>query len=75
MSDADAQNRSLARIAVALLCAGAFVALLFVLSGSDRDGGKALYVAIGLALFSLTGAAGMRLASRGPEVVTYLSAI
>ena len=65
-------NESLARIPVALLCAAAVVAMILVLGGSDNDGAKALYVAISLALFSLTGAAGLRLAMRGPEVSTYL---
>jgi hypothetical protein len=68
----DAQVRSTARVAVALLCAGALVATIAVLGGSDRDGSKALFVATALAGFSLTGAAGLRLATRGPEVVTYV---
>lgn len=62
----------MARIGVALLCTGALVAAIAVLGGSDDDGAKALFVATALALFSLTGAAGLRLAMRGPEVVTYI---
>jgi hypothetical protein len=45
--------------------------MVVVLGGSDNDGAKALYVAFSLAVFSLTAAAGLRLAMRGPEVVTY----
>lgn len=55
-----------------VVCAGALVALFLVLGGSDEDSGKAVFVAIGLALFSLTGAAGMKLVRRGPEAITYL---
>lgn len=65
-------SESVARIAVAVLCAAAVVAMIAVLGGSNSDGAKALYVAILLALFSLTGSAGLRLAARGPEVVTYV---
>ena len=46
--------------------------MILVLAGSDEDGAKALYVAFSLAVFSLTGAAGWRLAMRGPEVATYV---
>jgi hypothetical protein len=65
-------SASVARVLVALLCAAAFVALILVLGGSDDDGAKALFVATALAVFSLTGATGLRLAMRGPEVVTYV---
>lgn len=61
-------SESVARVLVALPCAAALVAMIVVLGGSDDDGGRALYVAIALAFFSLTGAAGLRLAGRGPEV-------
>lgn len=65
-------SANVARVLVALLCAAALVATIAVLGGSDDDGGKALFVATALAVFSLTGAAGLRLATRGPEVVTYV---
>jgi hypothetical protein len=65
-------SASVARVLVALLCAAALVATIAVLGGSDDDGAKALFVATALAVFSLTGAAGLRLAMRGPEVVTYV---
>jgi hypothetical protein len=65
-------SANVARVLVALLCAAAFVAMILVLGGSDKDGAKALYVAFTFAVFSLTGAAGLRLAMRGPEVVTYV---
>ncbi len=68
MNTESARVESLARTAVALLCSAAVVAMIAVLGGSSSDGAKALYVAISLALFSLTGAAGLRLAARGPEL-------
>jgi hypothetical protein len=63
---------SLARIAVALVCVAGFVALILILNGDEDDAGRAFYVALSFAFFSLTGAAGMKLARRGSEVVTYL---
>lgn len=65
-------SADVARVLVALSCAAALVAMILVLAGSDSDGAKALYVAFSLAVFSLTGAAGWKLAMRGPEVVTYV---
>jgi hypothetical protein len=64
---------TLARILVAALCLAAAVVIVMVLGASeyDRTAGRVLGVAVAVALFSLTAAAGMRLAGRA-ELVTHL---
>jgi hypothetical protein len=68
-----ADQRTIARILVAALCLAAAVVVVLVLGASESDptAGRVLGVAVAVALFSLTAAAGMRLAGRA-ELVTHL---
>jgi hypothetical protein len=72
MRDAD-QLRSVTRFSIGLLCAGAFVLILIILSGSDIDetSGKAIGTAIALAFLSLTAVAGSHLALRQPRLAPF----
>jgi catechol 2,3-dioxygenase-like lactoylglutathione lyase family enzyme len=59
-----------AKLFVGILCAVALVLIVTILSGSrlDRDGARAVGMAVALAGFSLTGSAGLRLAGKRPEM-------
>jgi hypothetical protein len=66
--------RIVSRLLVGALLAGAAVATVLLLSDSDpaESGGRALYIAIAFGFFSLTGAAGVRLATRRFQYPTHL---
>jgi hypothetical protein len=67
------EYRPIARALVAAVCLAALVVIVLVLSGSETDltAERVLVFSVALALFSLTGAAGMKLAARGPVLVTF----
>jgi hypothetical protein len=60
------EYRGVARALVAVLCAGGLVAIVLVLGSSDSGltPSRLLLIALALAFYSLTGAAGVRLAGR-----------
>ena len=74
MRGESSEFRPIARALVVAVCLAALVAIVLVLTGSARNltAERVLLLAIVLALFSLTGPAGMKLAGRGPELVTYV---
>jgi hypothetical protein len=64
MGEAGDATRSAVRVAVVLLCVGAALLILIILNGSrlNATAGRALLTAVAFAFFSITSAAGLRLA-------------
>jgi catechol 2,3-dioxygenase-like lactoylglutathione lyase family enzyme len=73
MNETSESLRSLIRVAIAVLCCGALVLILLVLSGTgvDETTGKVIGTAVALAFFSLTGVAGGNLGDRRPELAFF----
>jgi catechol 2,3-dioxygenase-like lactoylglutathione lyase family enzyme len=65
--------RTLNRISIAILCAGALVLIALILSGTgvDETSGKAIGTAVALAFFSLTAMAGSDLSRRRPGLALF----
>ncbi len=65
--------RGLIRISIGVLCGGALLLIVLILSGTeiDKTSGKAIGTAVALAFFSLTGVAGSDLGRRRPELAPF----
>lgn len=74
MGEGGSQHRGVARALAGLLCAGGLIAIVLVMSSSEsgRTPARLLLIALAAAFYSLTAAAGLRLAGRGPELRAHL---
>jgi catechol 2,3-dioxygenase-like lactoylglutathione lyase family enzyme len=65
--------RSLIRIAIAVLCFGAVVLIVLIVSGTgvDETTGKTFGTAVAVAFFSLTGVAGSNLGRQRPDLAVF----